>query len=526
MQTLHTAGKYIKYLVAAAILLPLVFIAEVAYVEQAQINSVQQAQAEEVAKLREAAAAVWLANQTTYLKGVAGLNAVTAGEPEALTAELSGFLGSGTGFTVLGYAGSDGKTQAETGAADSRDISNRTYFTQAAAGQEFTDTVSGADWQFTEEVTVTAVPVIRHGEIMGVVYGVIRQETIDTMTAAIIPGLSRAQPELGRWLAWLGIVYLLGLIPLLFTVYLLRNRSLRLEETAEDRPEPSSLRRPLSADGKTAIMGAEPPAADAAQEAAAAALTKLIAQMTPPASPNKPKKIPSAPDTTPAAVVDRVLAVAAYKGADKKQAAPPRQTAPAPQPPAKQPAADKPAEPPAAPLTPAPPAFVAGLPARDGLTDLYTKPEFEKKIAARQGQPGMGMLVLSIDGMKVINNFLGTTAGDTLIIVTASILKSVAGSDCLAARIDGDKFVVLLTDISPELVEDLKKDIKYYMDLHNVRQPELPLSITTGAAVAGLGEDIKAVWQRAEQDMESRKAVNRVEARKFIMWSIRRHRKS
>ena len=164
------------------------------------------------------------------------------------------------------------------------------------------------------------------------------------------------------------------------------------------------------------------------------------------------------------------------------------------------------------------------LPAVDTLTGLYSRQEFEKIIAAHKGQPDSMILVLSINGMKVINDFLGRKAGDAIISATADIVKTLAGAACMAARVDGDKFIVLLPAASPDMAEDIKKDVKYHVDLHNLRNPEVPLSITLGTAAADADEDLRNVWQRAERDMESHKAENRVEARRFIMWSMKRNR--
>lgn len=532
MQRNSAKRKLVNFLILAAIVLPLIFIAEVAFVEKQYVKEINQVQNE---KIRAEAEVYWLSGQTAYIRGIAKLNAIDTSDPEAPPVDLRSFLTAD--FVALGYAQLDGKVYSDTSGSGVGDISRQNYFAEAAAGREFTGQMPGTDWLLDEEVTVIAVPATVNGTRTGVMYGVIRQATMEAMFANLAPGGMSEQQVVGRWLAWLGGVYFLGIIPLLLLVYLLRRP--KAVETPTGAVIQNQAKTTLAE--KTDILRNEfvaMPSAEKAETIAVRKIAEMIALNSPDsaqivgkepvaakAAATKPKIIPARKltkkvaaemaDTTPATVIDRVLAVAAYKGS--RTAAPGlRQTeiaALSPQDlaaPQQQSVISQEGK--------------ADLPAGDSLTNLYTQSVFEKKIAAQYGNADIGFVVLSIDGMKVINDFLGNMAGDTIITAVADILKLVIGPDCMAARIDGDKFVALLTGVSTETLEDLKKDIKYNVDLHNLRKPELPLSVTTGTAVAKQGESLLASWERATRDMESHKAVNRVEARKFIMMSIKRYR--
>ena len=517
MLTISTASKYIKYLVVAAVLLPLIFIAEVTYVEEQHTKAISQVQTKEFSQRKAEVEDAWLSSQAAYVRGIAKLTAVTVGEQEAMNNEFHAFLTAD--FKSLGYAGNDGEIKTDTSGSRGRDITGRNYFTEAVAGREFTGRVSGADWLLDEEVTVVAVPVAANGEVIGVVYGVISQETIAAMLAKVVPAISGQQQTIAHWLVWLGGVYFLGVIPLLLLVFLLRRHKLAVGATAtavNKRPAVSKKRSITTEDN--AFTNRQRPIAtvDEGPTTVKKAFIDATTAETPEAiAIRKIAEINAAEtaDTTPAVVIDRVLAAAAYKGIGTTKKTPSIPDEPV------QIAVIEP-EHTASPLQ----ETKADLATMDALTGLYTRAAFEKRIAAQQGQPDSVIVVLSIDGMKVINDFLGNPAGDTIITVTANILKIVAGPSCTTARIDGDRFVALLTAVSPDMLADIKNDIKYYIDLHNLRQPELPLSITTGVAAARQGESLTAVWERANRDMESRKAVNRVEARKFIMVSIKRQR--
>ena len=529
MRNLQQFGRYVNILVVAAVLLPLVFIAGVVYVERQQADSMVRVRTEELSRLRADAATAWLSNQAAYIRGIAKLPAVTAGTPSAAD-EFGPFISAETGLLALGYAESSGTVQVDTGGRTGRDIAGSHYFTEAAAGREYQGEVPGADWLQNGNVTVLAAPVIANGEVTGIVYGVIRQETIAAKAAELVPDIPGGKAPLSRWFFWLGSLYLIGVIPLLLLHWLLRRR----QAPAAVFPE-AAIERQLFEPDREQLVGLQTLETAAAeefetkqneliavlqQELALASKRSATAAVSEPAAGSKPAAATAAA-ITPAAVIDRALAVKAYKQKTSGQQAPVAAAGNLPD--------NKPAATPVSqPLHRLQPLVgkknTPELSAVDPLTGLYSRYKFEKIIAAHKGQPDSMMLVLSINGMKVINDFLGRTAGDAIITATADIVKTLAGAECLAARVDGDKFVVLLPAASPEMAEDIKKDVKYYVDLHNLRKPEVPLSITLGTAAADAGEDLRNVWQRAERDMESHKAVNRVEARRFIMWSMKRNR--
>ncbi|WP_371376386.1 diguanylate cyclase domain-containing protein [Sporomusa aerivorans] len=549
MLHLNKFRKYIYMLLGAAILLPVIFIAEVAYVEIQQVNHSSQAHADALAKLRGDATAALLSNQTAYVRGMAKLKGISTGDTESAAAELQAFLDAGTGFAVLGYAGHDGRIRVENNGTGGRYIGDMPFFLEALAGREYVGEAPAADWQLGKAVTVIAVPVSVQGEPTGIVYGVIPKETSEVAAIELIPDAA-GEPGIERWFAWLGGVYLLGVIPLLFMVYFVRRG---FEPAAAHQVSPLPVRKkhvgnkrqtaPRAYEQAAAFVY-EPEIKTAEQDEDTAGIQAAIAAVR---EHQQVQLQPDpAPEPTPAVVIDRVLATAAYKAARQdsavRQETPVREEIPAgskfnavarrgdkqairaieadakmPEPlnglrAAKPPLHPEPAEEPAAGQP---------EPETDTLTGLLVQAGFEKILAARNGQPGDAIITLSIDGMKVINDYLGEPAGDAVILATADIIKAVGGPACTAARTDGDHFVLLVPDFAAG-IEDVKKDIKYYIDLHNLRQSGLPLSITIGAANLDRGGSLREVWHKARRDMEKHKNMNRVEARKFIMWSIKR----
>lgn len=93
----------------------------------------------------------------------------------------------------------------------------------------------------------------------------------------------------------------------------------------------------------------------------------------------------------------------------------------------------------------------------DGLTGLYNRSYFQQELervverAKRAGGICCALLYIDLDNFKYINDTLGHTAGDRLIVEIASLLSKRARKSDLIARIGGDEFSVLLFDTTPIL---------------------------------------------------------------------------
>jgi diguanylate cyclase (GGDEF)-like protein/PAS domain S-box-containing protein len=89
----------------------------------------------------------------------------------------------------------------------------------------------------------------------------------------------------------------------------------------------------------------------------------------------------------------------------------------------------------------------------DALTGLVNRSLLKDRInqAAHQAQrnsKAAALLLLDLDGFKVINDTLGHSVGDELLCETASRLTKTVRDTDTVARLGGDEFVVLLTEIT------------------------------------------------------------------------------
>nr|GEX82441.1 hypothetical protein [Tanacetum cinerariifolium] len=99
---------------------------------------------------------------------------------------------------------------------------------------------------------------------------------------------------------------------------------------------------------------------------------------------------------------------------------------------------------------------IARLAARDPLTGLYNRREFEARgqrllDKVTDTRPA-ALLLMDIDHFKLVNDLYGHSAGDQLLISLSELIRSTLPDGSLAARLGGDEFVILLDDTSSERV--------------------------------------------------------------------------
>ncbi|WP_245273601.1 EAL domain-containing protein [Mesorhizobium sp. WSM3224] len=107
--------------------------------------------------------------------------------------------------------------------------------------------------------------------------------------------------------------------------------------------------------------------------------------------------------------------------------------------------------------------MLTGLPNRRYLDTMLERHAVADSTAAG----GAALLHLDLDRFKQINDTLGHSVGDAVLIHTANVLISTVGSADFVARVGGDEFVVLCTrDISTDQLSQLADRI-----LQRLRQP-------------------------------------------------------
>ena len=85
----------------------------------------------------------------------------------------------------------------------------------------------------------------------------------------------------------------------------------------------------------------------------------------------------------------------------------------------------------------------------DALTGLPNRTLFDDRLAtalkrAARSQEMLAVLFLDLDRFKVINDTLGHTVGDTLLVALSRRLRATVRADDTVARMGGDEFIFIL----------------------------------------------------------------------------------
>lgn len=98
----------------------------------------------------------------------------------------------------------------------------------------------------------------------------------------------------------------------------------------------------------------------------------------------------------------------------------------------------------------------------DGLTGLYNRTFFDEEIMRLDTQQYLPLSVIigDINGLKLINDALGHSEGDKLLIEVSRILISCVRPQDITARMGGDEFGILLPNTDMHTVQSIVKKIQ------------------------------------------------------------------
>jgi diguanylate cyclase (GGDEF)-like protein/PAS domain S-box-containing protein/putative nucleotidyltransferase with HDIG domain len=161
----------------------------------------------------------------------------------------------------------------------------------------------------------------------------------------------------------------------------------------------------------------------------------------------------------------------------------------------------------------------------DGLTQVYNREHFwkyQQKLDKKSDYP-LTVVTADINGLKLVNDSFGHTAGDHIIQHAARILKDACRAQDMLARIGGDEFAVLMPGGGKKEAEALISRVK---STYNKEVDEdLVLSISFGHASKETElQDMDEVFAMAENNMNRNKmfenASTRSQAINIIMHSL------
>jgi diguanylate cyclase (GGDEF)-like protein/PAS domain S-box-containing protein len=126
----------------------------------------------------------------------------------------------------------------------------------------------------------------------------------------------------------------------------------------------------------------------------------------------------------------------------------------------------------------------------DALTDLPNRILFNDRLSlailhAHRRRQGLAVMFIDLDHFKNVNDTLGHTAGDEVLVAVAERLKSCLREEDTVARVGGDEFLVLLTGISrdSDVAAMARKLLKTLAEPFPLKKRELFLSASIGVGL-------------------------------------------
>lgn len=146
----------------------------------------------------------------------------------------------------------------------------------------------------------------------------------------------------------------------------------------------------------------------------------------------------------------------------------------------------------------------------DQLTGLYNRRFYEaelKRLDTERNLP-LSIVMGDVNGLKLVNDSFGHSAGDELLVTVAKSMRSACRSDDIIARLGGDEFIIILPKTGPaeseKLIERIKLNLSKEMDLL------VDVSVSFGYDTKYyVSENIQNVFKKTEDYMYRHKLYER-----------------
>jgi len=152
----------------------------------------------------------------------------------------------------------------------------------------------------------------------------------------------------------------------------------------------------------------------------------------------------------------------------------------------------------------------------DTLTGLPNRVFFNEKLTnaiANAGQKEkMALMVIDLDGFKTINDTLGHSIGDKILVDIASRFKDILNKDTIVARLGGDEFAIFKRNIcSIEQMERCAQGILNLFDKpFSINKFNLYISASMGISLyPDNGKDIDTILKNADVAMYKAKDIGK-----------------
>lgn len=153
----------------------------------------------------------------------------------------------------------------------------------------------------------------------------------------------------------------------------------------------------------------------------------------------------------------------------------------------------------------------------DNLTNLPNRVLFQDRVdlaikKSKRTSKFLAVIFIDLDNFKVVNDTVGHSGGDDLLIEIAGDLSATLRASDTVARFGGDEFVILLDEISDYevIVKKADKIMKIFSDLFVVSKQEFMVTASAGIAIYPIdGEDCETLVKNADIAMYEAKETGK-----------------
>jgi len=144
----------------------------------------------------------------------------------------------------------------------------------------------------------------------------------------------------------------------------------------------------------------------------------------------------------------------------------------------------------------------------DDLTNLKNRRYFRENldILERNRIDSIGIILIDLNGLKIINDSFGHDVGDLLLIETAKILIETSKKNYVVARLGGDEFAVVIPKTSEVEVTEFIKEIKE--KAKNLKFKEIGFNFSIGYSIKKeSSETVSKVFKDADDNLYKNKIL-------------------
>ena len=161
----------------------------------------------------------------------------------------------------------------------------------------------------------------------------------------------------------------------------------------------------------------------------------------------------------------------------------------------------------------------------DTLTGVYNRSYYERaKVQLEQeSNLPLSIIVVDINGLRLINDACGHAIGDSLIAKTAEIIQSYCGEKDILARTGGDEFSIISPKTDFDKANDLRLAIKKACVEYNsaLKDKSLEINLSLGYGVKQTNEtSIEETEKEADAYIDRRKLLDKKSHHNTVLSSI------